>query len=193
MKYEKTALFVLCCAFTAITLSGFTLNAGERPYKAATLRLSFDDDGFCSGTAVGTRTVLTATHCLNGGELQAINGQAVTVTHVEEDGKDHTLLWVDMEFPRPAKIAGKLEQGDEIEFWGNPANIPDQYRKGVVSGPVMDAVLLDINGWKGDSGAGVFKDGKVVTSITGIYQRDSFGLMITFPLAFTEGQLALIK
>lgn len=54
-------------------------------------------------------------------------------------------------------------------------------------------MLIDANGWKGDSGAGVFKDGKVVTLVSGLFERGSFGLMVATPLEFTPEQLRTIK
>lgn len=158
----------------------------------ATLRLEYVDGGVCSGTAVGRHTVLTATHCQDGAQLWTVNGQVVSVLNQEDDGKDHTLLQVNIEFERFAQIGGALKQGDEFEYWGNPGGLANQYRRGVVSGEGMGAVLLDVSGWKGDSGAGIFKGGQVVTLITGLYERGSFGLMVAFPLEFTPEQLATI-
>lgn len=192
MKYSLLLLSVCTLFSTAAYAPKRALSAFDER-ASTTLRLELTENGLCSGTTVAPRVVLTATHCFQGAELISLNGQVATITHREDDGKDHTLIWVDLAFPVWAEMGGFLRQGDPVEYWGNPYAIPNQYRKGVVSGPVMDAILLDINGWKGDSGAGVFKDGKVVTVITGIHEVKSFGLMVTFPLQFTEGQLELLK
>jgi hypothetical protein len=56
------------------------------------------DGGTCSGTAVGKHLVLTATHCLEGEQHLAIDGKPVTVKKVINDGKDHSLVVVDLTF-----------------------------------------------------------------------------------------------
>lgn len=123
------------CVLAALFLAG--CGAIAQPKTSAhetTVRLEFMDGGLCSGTAVGRRTVLTATHCLDGGALRAINGRVAQVARQEDDGKDHSLITVSISFPRFASIGGELRQGDEIEYWGNPSGLADQYRRGVVSG-----------------------------------------------------------
>lgn len=163
--------------------------------KTTTLRLDFENDGFCSGTAVGKQVVLTASHCLKRGALLTVNGKPVKVTAREDDGKDHSLLWVNVTFTHVAKMGGTLQQGDSIEYWGNPMGITDQYRRGYVTGfiPENDAILFDSNGWFGDSGAGIFKDGKVVTTITGMFSSEIFYIMRAYPLSFSKEQLSKIK
>lgn len=160
----------------------------------ATLRLEYVDGGVCSGTAVGRHTVLTATHCQDGAQLWTVNGQVVAVLSQEDDGKDHTLLQVSIEFRVFAQIGGTLEQGDEVEYWGNPTGLADQYRRGYVTGTRGDLILIDAEGWKGDSGAGIFKAGRLVSVLSIAYSPPftPFHLMGAFPLEFTPEQLATI-
>jgi len=183
------------CLLAVLVLGGSW--ATERPKSdphATTLRLEFSDGGLCSGTAVGRHTVLTATHCLEGGAvLRNINGKVASIARQEDDGKDHSLLVVSLAFEQFAQIGGVLGQGDQVEYWGNPSGLSDQYRRGVVSGYGQGVVLIDANGWKGDSGAGVFKAGKVVTVVSGLFERESFGLMVVTTLEFTPKQMAIIK
>lgn len=181
------------CLLLALFLGGCGVVAQpqEGP-RAAALRLEFKD-GLCSGTAVARHTVLTATHCLEGDELAAINGRPAHVVHREDDGKDHSLLIVNIGFDHFVQMGGQLIEGDEVEYWGNPAGIPYLYRRGVVAGSVDGAYFVDASSWKGDSGAGIFKDGKVVTVVTGVFERSSFGLMVAYPMEFTPKQLERIK
>ena len=185
MKFVAVLLVLL-------TGCGGCVSVPQMSVQDTTLRLEYVDGGVCSGTAVGRHTVLTATHCQDGAQLWTVNGQVVSVLNQEDDGKDHILLQVNIEFRHFARIGGALKQGDQFEYWGNPGGLANQYRRGVVSGDGMGAVLLDVSGWKGDSGAGIFKDGQVTTLITGLYERGSFGLMVAFPLEFTPKQLATI-
>lgn len=181
------------CLLLALYLGGCGVEAQPQSGQhQATLRLEFKD-GLCSGTAVGHQTILTATHCMAGAELEAVNGRPVEILHREDDGKDHTLLVVNISFLSHAEIGGDLRQGDEVEYWGNPAGIPDLYRKGVVSGTTDGTIFVDASAWKGDSGAGVFKSGKVAGVVTGVFERGQFGLMVALPIQFTDKQLAVIR
>jgi hypothetical protein len=138
-------------------------------------------EGTCSATAVGPHVILTATHCEKDHYSdQEINGLMVDKTAVKmvkrvRDGRDHTLLFLSgITFTEYATIVQyKLGIGDEVSYYGNPARLRDLFRKGYVShvetekdGNVL--YLLDINGFFGDSGAGIFdQDGRLVLVISG--------------------------
>lgn len=164
---------------------------------AATVRLEYTDGGVCSGTAVGSHTILTATHCQEGAPLWTVNGVVAEVEEQIDDGNDHSLLIVNIELQGSAAWnwlpQNVLKQGDHVTYYGNPGGLPSQYREGVVSGFYEDKILLDINGWKGDSGAGVFKGDRLVAVVSGIYERGPFGLMVALPLKFTDEQRAKIR
>ena len=95
------------CLLAALFLGGCGAVAQpqESP-KTATLRLEYEDGGVCSGTAVGRHTVLTATHCMEDSELRAINGRVAHVIHREDDGKDHALVVVSVEFAHHVQMGG---------------------------------------------------------------------------------------
>jgi len=79
---------------------------------------------------------------------------------------------------------------------GNPGELVDMYRSGYVSGhkqfPEGNVTLYDLNGYFGDSGAGIFnQDGKLVGVVSILYQQVGRGYMKamgSFDLAFTEKQ-----
>jgi hypothetical protein len=70
------------------------------------------------------------------------------------------------------------------------------YRCGYVSGHVdagpVVVTLYDLNGYFGDSGAGIFNSrGQLVAVVSVLYQQEDGGymkLMGSFPLAFTDKQ-----
>ena len=79
---------------------------------------------------------------------------------------------------------------------GNPWRLSDMYRHGYVSGHVpaerVEMTLYDLNGYFGDSGAGIFNSqGQLVAVVSVLYQQEDqayMKLMGSFPLAFTEQQ-----
>ncbi len=118
----------------------------------------------CSGTAIGKHALLTATHCESPTEKIRVNGRDATIVFLLRDGADHTIyLLSGVEFEYYARVfQNEMAVGDEVFMFGNPAGFSRLYRKGVVSGQYfLDdekklAIVLDINNFYGDSGAGVF-------------------------------------
>jgi len=175
-----------------------TVQVANKPpvTEAATLRLTFDGNGICSGTAVARNTILTASHCFDEPFLRlSVNGIPVNMKKVLHDGADHALIVTDMAFPRVATLGKNLPSvGDEVHFWGNPGPLSNMYRRGYTSGRREDgAIVFDVNTYFGDSGAGVFnrKTGKlvaVVSFVTGDLNK-GFRLMGAWPLKFSNEQL----
>lgn len=159
--------------------------AAQPVTHAATLRLVLNN-GLCSGTAIGKHKILTATHCMTGSTLVAVNQRPVKVGARVDDGKDHTILTVDIDFIAWAKVApNKIKQGDRIRFWGNPQGIHDQYREGVISGSDQNREFMDVTIGHGDSGAGVFNTaGEVVGVVSAVGDADGFRLGVMYPIAF---------
>jgi hypothetical protein len=152
---------------------------------------------------IGSRTVLTATHCFHGDTgSPTVSGKTVTVVERRDDGADHSLLFVAEILPQPpAKLATrKLESGDSIRIWGNPGGLRDVLRNGQIVAFQNDAgqlpwVLADLNVYPGDSGAGIFDDdGRLVSTLFGLYNltdgTSSAKFMIFSPLVFDAETLA---
>lgn len=154
----------------------------------ATLRLEFGD-GICSATAIGHNRILTASHCLKGAPLQRVGDRTATVTGRMDDGHDHSIITVDIGFDVYARRGNGLEQGQAVQWWGNPHGIADVYRQGVVAQVTDARVYIDGNGFMGDSGAALFdRNGRVVGVLSAIAEADGFRLMVAYPLAFTDEQ-----
>lgn len=148
--------------------------------------------GICSGTFVGVKTILTATHCLNPGDKSfKFDGEIAGIVKRFDDGNDHTLLLTDMTATYFAVFGSPPKQGDDIFYWGNPRSLPgDILRRGYIAGYDRDATVYDVHGLFGDSGAAIFdKNGKIIGVISYITQDETFSMMGSYPLAFTREQV----
>ncbi|HZF98261.1 MAG TPA: trypsin-like peptidase domain-containing protein [Pseudoxanthomonas sp.] len=143
----------------------------------------------CSATYVGPSTLLTASHCFRAGDkLVSINGTIAGIVHIEHDGADHALVKVTTPAPVWAEVGPELRQGEDFEFFGNPLDMRDQYRRGYVTGVKADKVMLDARLWLGDSGAGLFRNGRVVGVVSGVYGHQIFYFGYAHRLVFTPEQ-----
>jgi S1-C subfamily serine protease len=82
--------------------------------------------------------------------------------------------------------------------WGNPGGLTDQFRTGYVAGQTESygktAMTVQIPGFFGDSGSGLFNTDGEVVGVTSVllpveYQGVVFYLMGYFPIVFTKEQL----
>ena len=158
--------------------------------QGTAVRLEFEKNGVCSGTAVGRDLVLTAEHCFEGERLVRINGKEAYALRMVKDGKDHVLVKVSMTFKSWAPMGKAPKQGDKVRWIGNPAGEPNVYREGYVSRVEKNSVLVDAQVWKGDSGAGLFNDkGEVIGVVSAMVgASSSFVLAYAYPLEFTAKQ-----
>ena len=157
--------------------------------RATALRLEFGPTAMCSGTAISPDTLITAQHCLKGGTLRAVNGTPVKVVGIGKDKGDTLTIRVQgIAFEHWARFGPALEQGDEVQWFGNPAREPDMYRRGYVVRATDEAVLIDGIGFSGDSGSGVFDArGRLIGVLTGVSTWRSpsglrFDLIVMFPI-----------
>lgn len=185
----------LALAAVAVTASCASALTG---INDTALRLEFAN-GVCSGTAVGTRLLLTADHCFDGGNrLLKINGQEAHALKIERDGKDHVLVRVTTKFHRYAKVGPTPQVADRVRWVGMPAGEDRVYREAYVT-RVTDEVWLDGQAFHGDSGSGLFDaKGRLVAVLSGgkSWQSRSgmeFRMTIAYPLEFTPEQWRAVQ
>lgn len=158
--------------------------------EPAALRMETADN-LCSGTAIAPHTILSAAHCFKPNQKHiTINEMEANIIEIFTDGRDHALVVVDIKFDQFAMFGPESEKGDDIYYWGNPS-LDMQYRKGYVTGfRGYGETLYDINGFHGDSGAGVFdKHRRLVAVVSFITRNQDFRLIGSYPFSFTEEQI----
>lgn len=190
----RTVSTLLLGAFLTFTAAA----AGNPHSEKEALFLRFNA-GSCTGTAIAPRTILTATHCFEGGDTRVkVNGRLADIWKRIDDGHDHTIVEVSVVLPEYAKIGPAPQRGDDVYIYGNPGRLNDIFRHGYMSGyGVVDgerAQLFELPTWFGDSGSGIFNaKGEVVAVLTGGDKLEDQGYSIefayTYPLAFTAKQL----
>lgn len=161
------------------------------PEHEATTVLGFSD-GTCSATAVGADLILTATHCFEGGPLQAVGTQRCTqVGAGVSDGNDHTIIRVSCKQWKWAVMDGHMYVGQQVHWWGYPGGLSDIYRRGYVMGYEQGWTLTDARVFSGDSGSGIFdRRGKLVGVVSTMFSYgETFNGMGSKPLKFSAGQL----
>lgn len=169
--------------------------AGARPsVERYTYRIGTQDGGLCSATAVGREVLLTAKHCIaENDSVVYLGDKRVTIRHIEVDGRDHALLWVDERFPVWAQRGPTPHKGDALSFVGNVDGFDQFYRSGQMAGWYSSAMLLDMTCGKGDSGAGVFNEsGQLVGMISAVYVGPIVRFCVSYPLAFSPKQWARV-
>lgn len=163
MKVRALLAFVLIAATAGCALHSRKDVLADT--HATTVRLEMTTltaQGSCSGTTIGPHLLLSATHCFENLIALKVNGKAVKVVKRVDDGKDHTIIVLDMTFTSWAKLGPEPKQADRVFIWGNPSSFVDFYREGHVAGYVSGAegrvTLVDLNVWMGDSGSGIFNE-----------------------------------
>ncbi len=197
MKSVIVFLFALLLGSAACT-ECFAADAIPKPRilydKDATFTL-WTEHSKCSATAVAINTFITAAHCLDDAGLDILlNKTGARILRVAMDGNDHILVLVDgVTFAKYATFGPALNQERDIHYWGNPSGLINMYRRGYVSGFEGLSTVYDVNGYHGDSGAGVFDNERhIVGVISFIYNDRSFAVMGSYPLNFTNEQLKAV-
>lgn len=122
----------------------------------------------CVGTAIAPQALLTATHCELKTDNVVVSGKEAIIVDRIRDNNDHTIYLLDFE---DGSVFGALAdfkpndvvKSDEVFIIGSPGAFTRLFRKGVLSGFDTDLLegvlcLYDIQGYFGDSGAGIFRD-----------------------------------
>lgn len=178
------------CLLAALLLTGCSAPEVKPPppISALTFRIEIGES-VCGATAIGPSKLLTASHCMTGYPLITIDGTAVGVRDVVHDGRDHAIVTVTRTFTVWAEVGPPPKVGDVVEYYGNPLMFRQLYRRGYVSAVDSTATVLDVNGYHGDSGAGVFNThGQVVGVISGM-TKGEFRVVAMFPFAFKPEEL----
>ena len=126
-----------------------------------------------------------------------INGRETKIISIVSDGNDHVLVEVDHVFENYAVIGARPIAGDHIHFWGNPARLNMVYREGYVSHFIHGMMMMNVNGFFGDSGGGIFDDSGHIVGVINIinvhpYMGVMFSLMGSDPLEFTDQQYQMM-
>lgn len=177
---------LLCVVFTTAARKPSVYAVAER--ATHTIEMA---DGNCSGTAVSAYVIMTAAHCFPD-DLAVkfkISGREAKALKFARDGNDHVLIKVNIAFTYTASIGNtRMLKGDKIFYFGNPG-IWQLFRTGHVAGYKDTATVIDVNGWRGDSGAAIFNEqGHIVGIVSAGILNDIFKLMLAYPFAFTDEQ-----
>lgn len=195
MKKFYGRLFILTC------MALVALRALAAPPVTARLDL---DDGICSGTIIAPSVILSAGHCFedNGEEdlfpvppptTMRVDGYQVKILAIVTDDADHALVKVDFVFHAHATLGTAPAVGAKVHYWGNPAGLRNVYREGYVTSYKHSQMLMNVNGFFGDSGAGIFDEaGNIVGVVSYIEAIPHFHLVFemmgAYPLEFTPLQ-----
>lgn len=206
--FAMTFALLAACSFTNPPAKQISLHSAMLTAHSSIVRLEFDHPhsmGICSGTIVGTDLILTTKHCFTDEPgppyVVRVNSQTTKILSLVSFGnEDEVLAVTGMHFP-PSDVAvikpsANFDDPSPIYFWGNANGLYNIFRHGFIGGrlsPTANIYLLDANGWKGDSGAGVFNsEGQLIGTINVIFSNDSgqFHMMGMIPIYFDQKAIA---
>lgn len=173
------------------------------------LQKTVRDSSICVGTAIAPQALLTATHCELKEDKIKVGDRFAYITDRIRDGNDHTIYLLDFTDGSVFDASATLQQNDltvtdEIYIIGSPGPFSRLFRKGVFSGIDQEeqeglGLLFDIQGYPGDSGAGVFRvdNGSLVEVISAAVGEangdERIQFMVAYPLHFSPEDLERAK
>lgn len=186
MRVTGVLAFVLvaCSLFVGLKPPETRTEVIARAHKYAHKIEELDENGSvsgqCSATAIGAHMLLTATHCAQQGAAEdylvldgyGMSEDLVKVKGLWRDNADHTIYGTDRKFADYATVntSAKIVPGQVVFYFGNPGKYENFFREGHVVQfyrgypetkdlPAQPSeIYLDINGFHGDSGAGIFNE-----------------------------------
>jgi V8-like Glu-specific endopeptidase len=193
-------LVVLGLSLPAFAISPAIIKAHKASYQIGQMTVS--DGARCSATAIGPHALLTATHCELPSDDLYIRGEENPVAIVARirDGQDHSILLLKgVTFADYVEVDQKsLQVTDDVFTIGNPGDWTDIYQKGYVAGLKVDRsmaaamgegepdkILIDIQAFPGESGAGIFNtSGVLVAVLSGDQMQTREGVSMDLGFAY---------
>jgi len=182
--------------------------AARPPGKNATFTIvaeTISSEGTCSATAIGPHAILTASHCEMPTDFVRVGDREAHVDKIIRDKQDHSIyLLGGITFTEFVEVKqNEYEIGQEFHVWGAPSSFDHIYRHGYVAGVIPTShsgrpamLVLDFNGFLGDSGAGMLNnEGQLIGIVTGIDEKKAptldsvFKMMGAYEMAFEPGDL----
>lgn len=173
-------LVVLGLSLPAFAISPAIIKAHKASYQIGQATIA--EGSRCSATAIGPHALLTATHCELPTDDLYIRGEdgPFTVIARIRDGQDHSILLLKgVTFADYVEVDQKsLQVTDDVFTIGNPGDWQDIYQKGYVAGLKVDRsmaaamgegepdkILIDIQAFPGESGAGIFNTSGILVAV----------------------------
>jgi hypothetical protein len=206
---KKLLTIIAALAFSIAAFAQIPQDVIQTAHATAlhTGEITFEDGvDECSATAVGPHAILTASHCESATDTLHIDGYTegrIQIDRIIRDDADHSiylLSGITFEHYTAVYLDYKPVVGEQVFFFGNPGVWSDLYREGYVAGHTerdnVDTLLVNVNGWHGDSGAGLFTvSGKLIGVISGRATQngedkgDVISLGAVYALAFSPAEL----
>lgn len=190
----KVILAILVTLVTTLAASGCAAKEPQRLDRPVAVRIEVYKS-ICGATQIAPHVLLSASHCFRHARRGInIDGVLGRIERIVQDNNDHALVLLsNFWFGETATFGPPAVEGDNIHYWGNPSGLPMLYRRGYVAGSEGFRVYYDANGFKGDSGSGIFNEKNELVAVMSCQVTvEVFEMMCSFPLNFTSEQLAMV-
>jgi len=207
---KRASCFLLLMSSLAFAVSP----AVDKAHKAS-LHIGQEtvaDSNYCSATAIGPQAILTATHCELPDDTLYVEGRKVPLEIVRRmrDGNDHTIYLIKgtvFSVYANVSLTDPVEVSEDVFIFGNPGKWSDVYQKGYIAsiqvdnsieaafghaGP--DTILIDLQAFPGESGAGIFNTSGEVIAVLGFdcpqtHKDAAIDFAGAYPLAFKQADI----